>query len=800
MNETRRRAVVTGIGVVCPVGHTLEAFRSALVEGRSGIRPVTAFDTSGFRSGLGGEVIDFDPRRDLPPGEAEAYPDRYLQFALAAGRRALAHAGLPPDLSRRRAALSLGTCNGGLRTAEGWWRAILSGAGDALDERTAYLLRYSSLGRALAAAFGVNGPTVIVTTACSSSTNALGTALDLVQSGRADLVLAGGSDALCLTTWAGFSAVKAMAEPGPCHPFSGHPNEHGMSLGEGAAAWVVESWDAAQARGAAPLAELLSYGLSGDAHHLTAPDPAGDGAARAMKAALDRAGLQPADLGSINAHGTGTEANDRAETKALRRLLGDASVPVTSTKSFLGHTLGAAGVLEATASVLGMIEGFIPPTLGFDGTRPGLGLDVAGPAPRASDSATFLKVNLAFSGNNAALVVARPDPSRPAPASAPARRVVITGIGAVTPVGVGTKALWEALAAGRTAARDVTRFDTAGCRSHGAALMDPFDWRHHERRIDLRPMNPIGRFATLAAREALERAGLPLRPKSLESSGLVVGVNVGPSEEPLMRRVWSTAAHVADPVGFAESVANSVAGYVSQALYLKGHGSTVSPGPQAGIAAVALAVEAVTLGHAVRVVAGSADEVFERAFRNDDAAGWLPPDGADTGGNGWRRRVPGEGAAMVVVEDAVEAAARGATPLAEVLGWAASNDPGDLAGLSTSGGALAAAIREALARGDCSPSEVDVVADAPVGSPGCDREDAALRAVFGDRGVPRRVSTVDAAGYADASSALMAAAACLEGGAWNAGGLPGPAPRRLLVLGTSPLGPNWVLLLGTATW
>jgi 3-oxoacyl-[acyl-carrier-protein] synthase II len=795
MNETRRRAVVTGIGVVSPVGHTLEAFRSALVQGRSGIRPVTAFDTSGFRSGLGGEVRDFDPLRDLPAGEGAACPDRYVQFALAAGRRALANAGLAPDLSGRRAALSLGTCNGGLRTAEAWWQAILAGTGDSLDERTAYLLRYSALGRILAAAFDVHGPTVIVTTACSSSTNALGNALDLVQSGRADLVLAGGSDALCLTTWAGFSAVKAMAEPGPCHPYSSNAHEHGMSLGEGAAVWVVESWEAAEARGATPLAELLSYGLSGDAHHLTAPDPTGDGAARAMRAALDRAGLDPADLGSINAHGTGTEANDRAESKALRRLLEGAAVPVTSTKSFLGHTLGAAGVLEATASVLGMVDGFIPPTLGFDATRSSVDLDVVGPALRPTESATFLKVNLAFSGNNAALIVARPDPSRPAPAPTPARRVVITGIGAVTPVGVGTKALWDALAAGRTAARTVTRFDTTGCRGHRAALLDPFDWRQHERRIDLRPMNPIGRFATLAAREAIERAGLPLRPRSLESSGLIVGVNVGPSEEALMRRVWSTAAHVADPVGFAESVANSVAGYVSQALYLKGHSSTVSQGPQAGVAAVALAAEAVALGHAARVIAGAADEVFERSFRNDDASGWLPPDDADSGGAGWRRTVPGEGAAMMVVEEAGEAAARGATPLAEVLGWAASTDPGDLTGLSTSGESLAAAIREALERGACLPSEVDAVADAPVGAPGRDREDAALVAVFGAR-IPARLSTVHAAGYADASSALMAAAACLEGGSWTAADAPGPAPRRLLVLGTSPLGMNWVILLG----
>jgi 3-oxoacyl-[acyl-carrier-protein] synthase II len=786
---------LTGIGLVSPLGHSIEAFRNALLEGRSGIRSVHSFDTSCFRSGLGGEIHDFNPDSDLPEGEAQAYPDRYIQFALAAARRAIANAGLPANLRDRRAALCVGTCNGGLRTAEVRWQAVLANPSAPLDQRDAHLLRYSALGRALAHTFGVSGATVIITTACSSSTNAIGSAIDLVQSGRADLVLAGGSDALCLTTWAGFSAVKAMAEPGPCRPFSGSPAEYGMTLSEGAAIWVVESERSATARGARPLAELLSYGLSGDAHHLTAPEPSGSGATRAMRAALDRAGMRPDELGSINAHGTGTEANDRAESRAMQLLLGNAKVPVTSAKSFLGHTLGAAGILEATASVIGMLDGFIPPTLGFDGPRPGIGLDVVGPGPRPMERDPFMKVNLAFSGNNAALLMSRPDTSRGNQPHMPNRKVVVSGIGAVTPLGIGTGALWNALSEKLTAIRPITRFDTSGCTSRYGALLDPFDWRQHERRIDLRPMNPIGRFATMAAREALERAGLQLRPKVLESSGLVIGVNVGPSEETLMRRVWSTPDHMADPTGFAESVANSVAGYVSQALYLKGYGTTVSSGPQAGIAALAVAAEAVSRGHAVRIVTGSADEVYEQAFRNDDAAGWLPPDDATTGGNGWRRRHPGEGAAMMVIETADEAASRGACPLACILGWAASTDTGDLVQLSTSGDALAAAISEALERAECLPSQVDAIAAAPVGGPGFKRELDALQKVFGQH-LPPLISTVDAAGYADASSALMAAVACLEGGIWADSTIPGIPPRRIMVIGTSPLGPNWVVVLG----
>lgn len=790
MTRDLRRAVVTGIGVVSPIGTDLASFETALREGRCGIVPVRAFDTTPFRSHLAGEVQGFDPEQALGPGLADAWRDRYLLLALAAARQALDHAGLPADLSSLRSAISVGTCNGSLRTVEERWRARIADPGSPLDEADAVRMRYAALGQALCGAFGVRGPLVVVTTACSSSTNALGLALDLIQADLADVVLAGGSDSLCLTTFAGFSSVKAMAEPGPCRPFSGTPQEAGMNLGEGAGFWVVESRDHALRRGATCLAEVLSYGLSADAHHLTAPEPQGEGAFRALRAAMERAGLAPEDLDHIHAHGTGTEANDRSEARALLRLMGDRVVPVTSLKSFLGHTLGAAGVLEATASVVGLRNGFVPPTLHFRGPRAGVRLDVVGPEPQPARTSCFLKLNLAFSGNNAALAVAVPPRPDREPSPRPRFRVVVTGIGAVSPFGIGAEALGEGLREGRGSIREVDRFDVSRCRCRRAGLVPPVDWRSADRRIDLRGMNPISRMATLAVKEALESSGLPLRPRTLEPFGLVMGVHVGPSEEPLLRRVWSTANRLADPVGFAESVANSVGGYVSQALYLRGHSTTLATGPQSGVAALAVAAQAILLGHGSGVVAAAADEVFEARFQDEDSAGWLPPDPTLEGGGGWRRRLLGEGAAAVLLEEAGTAGARGARARAEVLGIAGATDPGTIQGPDEGGAGRVAVLREALERAGLRPQDIAAVAWAPAGGAGGHRDRAALAEVFGGGDGPRCLDTVDLAGYADATSALLALVALL--GEVPEAGLSEP----VVVLGSSPLGAHWAVVLG----
>lgn len=789
-----KHAVVTGIGLVSPLGSTLADFTEGLRRGIPAFRPVQAFDTRPFRSALGGEIPDFDPALELTPAEIAKWTDRYVYLGLAAARKALVSAGIPEDLGMDpRAALVVGTCNGALRTAERFWRITLGLEPGIIDDAMRIEVRYGALGRALADSFRIGGPVSVVTTACSSSTNALGIALDLIQSGDADIVVAGGTDALCLTPFSGFSALKAMASPGPCNPFSGEPDGYGMTLGEGAAFWVVESPDRAARRGATPMGDILAGALSADAYHMTSPDPVGDGAHRAMRSTLERGGVTVADLGAINAHGTGTDANDRAESKALRRLLDGEPVPVSSTKSFFGHCLGAAGILEATAALTAMREGFIPPTIGFTNPRPGLDLDYVPNHARPKDYDLVLSNSFAFGGNNASILLGRHKPSRTVPdPTTPSRRICITGVGAICGLGVGIPSILAALDEGLTAVGPVTRFNVSDCRSHRAALLDPFDWRRHERRLDLRTMNPVSRFATLAAREALENAGIPLRPKALEAVGLVMGTHVGPSEEVLMRRIWGSEDRVADVTGFTEIVANSINGYVSTTLYLKGYNTMVSPGPQAGMAAAILAARAVMLGHVRTVVCGAADEVFEPHFRNCDSAGWLALDD-DAWAPGQTplpgsRRILGEGGAMLVIEDLGEARNRGAPVRAEVLGWASTTDPGDPLLGHTDHRGLEQAIRLALDRSRCRPEDVSILIRSPDGNAGDDREDAALDAVF-TANRPPEYHVSGPAGVLESAGAILGVASLLG---------KGPIEGPCVVIGTSIWGFNSVLVLGPA--
>jgi len=787
--STTRRAVITGIGVISPIGRDPESYLESLLAGRGGIVEVQSFDASNFRSNLGGEIQDLDFREYLSEEEIAEYDDRYLQLALSASKQALAAAGLPDDFGAdRRSAVCVGTCNGGLKTAERLYRQLFGLEPGTLDERMNLNFRYFALGRALGVRFNIGGPNLVVTTACAASTNALGMALDLIRSNDVDVALAGGADSLCLTTFAGFSAITAMAE-GRSTPFSANK---GLNLGEGAAFWVIEELSRAEARGAAILGEVLGYALTSDAYHPTSPDPKGEQPYRAMLGALQDAGLGVEDLGYINAHGTGTEANDLAETRAVRRLLGEREVPVSSTKSFLGHCLGAAGALEATASLLCMREGKVPPTLAFTEPRPGCTLDCVPNHARDLEYSVFVSNSFAFGGNNAALAVGRLDPGREVPALPAGRRVVITGQGAVTPFGAGAAALAAAAREGRCAIDHAARFDTSSCSSHRVGLVPELEWRKLAPRVDLREMHPISRYATLACQEALQTAGLRPGPRTGKDTGLMLGVLVGPNEETLMSSVWGSEDHRADIGSFSVIVANSVNGRVARALYLKGYNTMLSTGHQAGLAAVLGAVKAIGAGHTDAVIAGGTDEVFGRYFANYDAVGYLPADDAVSGYGvqplPGQQRFLGEGSAVLLLEERERAEARGAKVLAEVLAVALSFDPGPFVSGSESTAGLRAAIEDVLRRAGRQPADVDLVLTARQGNSWDQREQAALEAVFGEDGVPRLASTVPGTGYLESTSAVANCAAWLHD--------PGPWPgRRALVLGTSLMGNNLVALL-----
>ncbi len=794
----KRRAVITGIGVVSALGHSPEAFLEALLEQRTGIKRVRAFPTEHFRSDFAGEIQDFSPETFVPDALRDEWNDRYLHLGIAAALQAVSCAGLTGDLSDRPdLGLVIGTCNGGLKTAEKLYRILHGKESGCIDEKMNVLFRYFAAGRTLGSALGISGPMRVVTTACASSTTAIGLALDLIHTGKCNQVILGGTDALCLTAYSGFSGIKAMTTSITA-PFS-TTAEYGLNLGEGAAFWVIETPESASKRKAEIFGEIAGYSLSADAHHATAPDPKGDGAYQAMRKALDRAGVSVQELDYINAHGTGTEANDRAESRAIKKLIADRSVPVSSTKSYLGHCLGSAGILEATAALLCMNKDVVPPTLNFTQARPGCLLDYVPNTPRTKSYSTFLKNSMAFGGNNAAVVIAKSGTVNPSAIPPDTGRPVITGCGAVCCLGLNLPDISKAVTAGKIGIQRITRFSTDQCKSHYAGLIPEQNWRRVDRRLNLSAMTPIARYGALAVKQALEASDQRMSPKTGKHTGLVLGVCVGPSEESLMDSVWSTADYVPDLANFSVIVANSVSGAVSRELYLKGYNTVLANGHQAGLAALIHAADAIRLGHEKCIVTGGVDELFARYFYNYDVVDYLAQGMEETEYGATRlpgqRRVLGEGAAMLTLETEKSSRDRNARILAAILGSASSFDAGPITPGTNAVTALIRAIELSIQRSNIRKEDIALILSAPQGNAFDERETIAVNTVFHSNPPPVR-TTVFQTGYIESTSAVLNLALALNPDPLCPfPELREPGTHTILVLGTSNMGYNYSLVL-----
>jgi 3-oxoacyl-(acyl-carrier-protein) synthase len=387
-----RRVVVTGIGVLAANASSAPEFQEALREGRSGIGELTLFDP-GLAFRKAGQVH----LRDAQPGL-----DRVSQLAVSAARQAVGDAGFAPGAEAvARAGLVFGTSRGPAQTLERLLRPGDAPRAELLDE-----IPFHAIARNVARALSLSGPTSTVTMACVSSSLAIGCAIDALRRGRARVMLAGGADGLTNLSFSGFSVLRAMTRT-TCRPFD--RARDGMVLGEGAGLLVLEDLEHAHRRGARVYGELLGWGTAGDAHHATSPHPDGRGLAAAIGAALRDARVAPHDVAHANLHGTGTVANDPAECQAVRQVFGAhcERLPVNSLKPMIGHTLGAAGVLELAASLLAMQGGFIPPTLNTRERDARCELDVVIGESREHELDTVISVKSAFGGANVAIVARR---------------------------------------------------------------------------------------------------------------------------------------------------------------------------------------------------------------------------------------------------------------------------------------------------------------------------------------------------------------------------------------------------------
>lgn len=398
------RVVVTGLGVVSSIGLGWQAFWDSLLAGRSGISEIAAFNTTDFPTHRGGEVKEFEAEPFLEPARQRRY-NRASQFAIAAANMAVQDAKLVlSDVPPPRIGVSIGTTMAGAQAIESMDTTWVGADDTRIPAQLVPQYPANVIGAHVAAELGCGGPNMMIATACAAGNYGIAYACDLLRLGRADVMLAGGADALSRIAFMGFNRLLAVA-PDCCQPFD--KNRKGMMVGEGAGLLMLERLEDARARGAKIYAEVLGHGMSCDANHMTIPDI--DGVTRVMESALRNADLAPTDVDYINAHGTGTQANDRNECAAIRAVFNSHTdrLPVSSIKSMLGHTMGAASALEAIACVLAVKHNAVPPTINFEESDPECDIDCVPNASRRHRVQIALNNSFAFGGNNACVIFKR---------------------------------------------------------------------------------------------------------------------------------------------------------------------------------------------------------------------------------------------------------------------------------------------------------------------------------------------------------------------------------------------------------
>ena len=408
------RVVVTGMGIISPIGNTIPSFWDNLTAGKVGIGPITKFDTTDYKVKLAAEVRDFDPSAYMSRADI-SHSDQYAQFAMAAAVQAVEDSGVIGTLPPERIGVYIGTGIGGIQTFMKEHSKLLDKGPRRVSPYFIPMMIANMAAGRIAIRYQCKNTVMPAVTACASGNNALGEAMRAIRHGYADAIIAGGAEATVNEiSAAGFTNMQALSlatDPlAACLPFDARRS--GFVMGEGAGVLVLEEYEHAKARGARIYAELCGYGSSCDAYHITAPQPEAEGGAMALKLALEEARWQPGERVYLNAHGTGTPLNDKAETLAVKKAFGEAEarkIMISSTKSVTGHMLGAAGAAEAVASVLALDKGLIPPTVGLTEPDPDCDLDYVPGTARAAEADLVLSNSLGFGGHNACLAFRKAD-------------------------------------------------------------------------------------------------------------------------------------------------------------------------------------------------------------------------------------------------------------------------------------------------------------------------------------------------------------------------------------------------------
>jgi 3-oxoacyl-[acyl-carrier-protein] synthase II len=718
----RPRVVATGMGAITAQGPDLDSFWEGVRGGRVAIRPVERLPMDGYRTTLGGEVKETRvPEHEYrrPAGIREPTFD----FALKAAEEALERCGAAATgrIPAERWGVVIGTCNAGMVSAERWW--LDTRAGKKPDPQLLLLVEPQALAEGLSGAFGFKGPVLSVNTACAASANAIGYAAELIREGHADAMLTGGAEALSGLLYSGFNALESLS-PKPAAPYS--RDREGLSLGEGSGMIVLMREDLAQELGVPILAELLGYSLSADGYHPTAPHPEGLGAGRAIRSALQSAGVGAPEVGYVNSHGTGTAKNDPAETAATKVGLGDHAydTAVSSTKSMIGHLLGAAGAVENIVVVKALEDQVAPPTANFTEADPECDLDYVPNEARPLDISIAISNNFAFGGANTSVVWGRAGarPSAPPPPSYD--RIVVTGLGALTSAGLDPDALWAAHAEGRVASAPEDGAWIGRVELEASAYLGPKE----RKRVDR-----LGLFSIISSKLALEDAGLTLDESTAARVGVIVGTGVGPMEsmEEFAGPVLEEGPQLANPAMFPNTVYNAAGGQVAMKVGAVGTASTVTAGHAAGASAICYGYDLAHADQADVAVAVGADSLTDTVIEAYRQLGLTVS--SEPGSPGARGFALTEAGIALVLERRTIALARGARIYGELRGFGIASDALGVGRWDRHGEGVERAMRLALERAGIAAGDVTAVWAGANGLPASDRpERRAIRRLLGD--------------------------------------------------------------------
>ena len=741
--KNRKRVVITGMGILSPLADNIADFRQALFNKQCAVADSQRF-SRWFAQARAAEILSCSD--DGLADEIIASLDNAALWAWKVGRDALKQAGLEQQQALLdQAGLIIGVSSAG---TEAFLPLFERRMHDFSLAKAIFSGGFSSCCSSVSSLLGLKGGVELVATACTASSNAIGMAFDYIQNGKSPIMLAAGTEPIYLPTFAGFYTLNVMHAES-CTPFSGTP---GMSIGEGAGALVLEEYQHAVDRGATLYGEILSYATSCDAWHETGPDPRAHGAVQVMIKALHNAGVTPGQVDYVNLHGTGTEANDRIETLAMKRVFPQsASLPVSSTKSYFGHTIGAAGVVELIACLVTLPAQRILPTLNFTTPRANCDLDYVANDFRQKAVNIFVKNNYAFGGNNCSLVLSTQPASVPVSACQE-QRVAISGVGAVTALG---HTINEMLAAIWSSERPVTlqpvafhpdtlaeagellavlratrQFetvlgvslpdDTAPLPQHNPNFntfqIGGLDPRRHLRRYDRRKATRGGTFALIALSAALA-SGKRKISKDGDEIGLIMGMARGPQET-----TWKYLQSLQlDPrkvrtSEFPGSLINAIATFCGISEGIKGYTTTLATGENAALGALTYGYELIRQQLQSQVIVGGADEHFPSMALYMDALTQklqLTADAQDYQiyAKTPQGFIPGEGACMLLLEAPEAAVARGATVLAEIVGYgkACSNSYFAPEQINENTQAMRLAIGRALADAGLTAKDIDLV-------------------------------------------------------------------------------------------